>query len=82
MKVLEILPPSQKHKKYKALVVINGEQKMIHFGDSRYQHYKDTTPLKHWSHLNHNDLERRKQYHIRHKNNNGPAGILAREFLW
>lgn len=43
----------------------------IHFGalsqdGKKYQHYKDTTPLKLYTHLNHNDPERRRRYKERH----------------
>jgi hypothetical protein len=82
MRVLEILPPTRKNKKYAARIILEGKEKLVHFGDVRYFHYKDKTPLNLWSHLNHNDLERKQRYLARHKNNNGPAGILAREFLW
>lgn len=79
---IKIVKPTQKNKKYKAIVTIDKKQQTVHFGDVRYEHYKDSTPLKLWSHLNHNDLERRRQYHIRHKNNNGLAGLLAKKYLW
>ena len=82
LKVLEILPPSQKFKKYKALVIWKGKQQWVHFGDIRYQQYKDRTPLRLYSDLDHGDQERRKKYLMRHKNDSGPAGILARRFLW
>ena len=36
--------------------------KWIHFGDKRYQQYKDQTPAKLYSHLDHNDNERRQRY--------------------
>ena len=82
MEVIKILPPTQKNKKYAALIRLNGKQKLINFGDIRYQHYRDTTPLKLYSHLDHNDWNRKQNYLARHIHNNGPAGILAREFLW
>jgi len=49
--------------KYK-VILPNG--KTIQFGDKRYQHYKDQTPLKLYSYLDHNDLERRRRYRARH----------------
>lgn len=82
MKVLEILPPTRKNKKYAARIIFEGRERIVHFGDSRYQQYKDTTPLKLYKHLDHNDWGRKQRYLARHKNDNGPAGVLAREFLW
>jgi hypothetical protein len=82
MRVIEILPPTRKHKKYAARIIWEGREKLVNFGDVRFSQYKDTTPLKLWTHLDHNDWERKQRYLARHKNNNGPAGVLAREFLW
>jgi len=44
---MDIQKSSRKNKKY--MVEIDG--KTIHFGDNRYQHYKDRTSLKLYSHL-------------------------------
>ena len=82
MKVLEILPPTQKNKKYAARIIWEGREKLVNFGDARYQQYKDTTPLKLYKHLDHNDWDRRQRYLARHRNDNGPAGRLARDYLW
>lgn len=51
-------------KKYTA-VLPSG--KFVHFGDRRYQHYKDQTPLRLYKHLDHNDKRRRKNYRTRHR---------------
>lgn len=51
-------------KKYKVLLSNN---KIVQFGDQRYEHYKDRTPLKLYSYLDHRDKERRKKYIARHK---------------
>ena len=37
--------------------------KKIHFGNPKYQHFKDKTGI--WSNLDHNDKTRRKNYLIR-----------------
>ena len=55
---------SAKHKKYSVYVMKNGKKRLIHFGDNRYQHYKDR--LGKWSHLDHYDKERRRRYYSRH----------------
>ena len=54
----------------------------VHFGDKRYQQFKDSTPLKLYSNLDHNDTNRRRLYHLRHKNDTGPAGALSKFYLW
>lgn len=40
--------------------------KIIHFGSIAHEHYKDSTPLKIYSHLDHNDKARRDKYRARH----------------
>ena len=55
------------HKKYTAILP---DGKRVHFGDKRYEHYKDTVPKSKggglWSRKNHNDKERRQRYRTRH----------------
>jgi hypothetical protein len=83
MEVIEIRRSQRKHRKYVATVIIDNRiHRNIHFGDLRYQHYRDSTPLKLYSHLDHNDYARKLRYHARHAKNNKPAGMLAKEFLW
>lgn len=83
MEISNIRKSSQKNKKYAADVVYNNKlYKNQHFGDVRYQHYKDSTPMKLYSYLNMNDLERRRLFHARHKNNTGIPSMLSKEFLW
>lgn len=53
-----------KDKKYDALTPSG---KWIAFGDKRYEHYKDSTGLRLYSHLDHNDTNRRAAYRARHK---------------
>jgi hypothetical protein len=57
---------------------------LLSFGDSRYQHFKDSTPLKHWSNLDHSDKERRRLYLLRSKktDNKNSAHYWARKYLW
>lgn len=58
----------RKHKKYDAILhdTNTGKTKIISFGDTRFLQYKDSTGLGLYSHLDHNDKERRKLYRIRH----------------
>jgi hypothetical protein len=51
---------TRKHKKYQVKV----NNKTVHFGDNRYQQYKDKIGL--YSMLDHGDKERRKRYYARH----------------
>lgn len=39
---------------------------LVSFGAKDYQQYKDKTPLKAYSNLDHNDKDRRKRYYQRH----------------
>ena len=77
-----------KNKKYDAIIQNkqNKKQFIIPFGDSRYMHYKDTTPLKLYTHLNHNDIKRRELYKKRHstfiKNGYYSAGYFSQKYLW
>jgi hypothetical protein len=80
---------TRKNKKY----MVNYNGKIIHFGHIDYEHYRDSTPLKLYSHLDHNDPKRRELYRkraskIKDKNNkytylnkNSP-NFWAFHFLW
>ncbi len=53
-------------KKYKVKFIDDdGKERSISFGDVRYQQYKDSTPLKLYSHLNHLDEKRKNNYYAR-----------------
>lgn len=76
------IKPSQKQtKKYD--VYIN-DKYLLSFGDRRYQQYYDK--FGYYSHLNHNDVKRRKQYRSRHRNdyidNPNYAGYWSWHYLW
>lgn len=82
MQVLDLRKSNQKYKKYRADVVIDGQTyRNIDFGDTRYQHFRDSTPLKLYSYLDHNDEKRRQNFYKRHQYNNGPAALLSKKFL-
>lgn len=83
MEVSNIRKSTQKYKKYMADVVYNDKSyKNKHFGDVRYEHYKDSTELKLYSHLDHKDFDRKRLFHARHKNYTGISAMLCKEFLW
>jgi hypothetical protein len=78
---------TNKNKKYDACLIHkeSNKVKLVPFGDKRYEHYKDTTGNGTWSHLDHNDKERRKRYRARHKNDNldcYSAGYFSFHYLW
>lgn len=88
------------YKKYTAYVQNKKTKKIrrIHFGDNRYQQYKDRTPLQLYKSKNHNTRKRMENYFSRHsstkrrkeaidkeKRKSGGlynAKILSHEYLW
>lgn len=76
-----------KNKKYDAILEnkYTLREKRVPFGDKRYEHYKDRTDLKLYSHLDHNDSERRRNYTSRHSSdsqNKFSSGWFAQKYLW
>jgi hypothetical protein len=76
-----------KHKKYDAILInkLTNQKKHIPFGDNRYQQYKDTTGLNLYSHLDHNDIKRRRLYRKRHdgeQNDKYSSGWFSYNYLW
>ncbi|KAL7692099.1 putative intramolecular chaperone auto-processing domain-containing protein [Plasmopara halstedii] len=55
----------------------------IDFGASGYAHYRDQTPFRAYSHLDHSDKERRHRYYLRHKVDyiEPSADFYAKKFL-
>lgn len=69
-----------KNKKYTA-ILSNG--KKIHFGDSRYEQFKDSTSIKAFSHKDHNDPKRKENYYKRHgKADKYTAKWFSHKYLW
>lgn len=70
-------------RKYKKYMIKVGD-KWIHFGDNRYEQYKDSTPLRLYSRLDHNDIRRRQLYYIRHgrTSNKNSAKYWSNKYLW
>ncbi len=71
----------RKNKKYKAILP---DGKAVHFGDTRYEQYKDRTPLKLYSNLDHNDKARRGLYYQRHPKDYAKysADYFSKKYLW
>jgi hypothetical protein len=63
--------------KYKKYSVTTPKGKNIHFGDTRYQQYKDSTGLDMYSHLDHLDKQRRERYLTRAKGIKDKSGKLT-----
>lgn len=72
----EFKKSTNKNKKY---MVKTPSGRWIHFGAIEMQHYKDQTPLKLYSHLNHNDEKRRKLYLSRAKGIKDKSGQLTKD---
>ena len=70
---MEFRKSTHKGKKYDVFY----KDRWISFGDLRYEHYKDTTPLKLYSHLDHGDQVRRKSYLSRAKGIKDKKGNLT-----
>jgi len=69
-KILVIVKSSNSSKKYMAAIqdLITGAVKVIHFGASNYEQYKDRTPLQLYAVNNHSDKKRQMNYYSRHSN--------------
>lgn len=68
----------KKNKKYYAIV----DGSKVHFGDTRYRQYYDK--LKHYSNLNHNDEQRKRNYYQRFGKTatKGTAKWFSHNILW
>ena len=87
-------------KKYTAYIQDNKTKRIrkIHFGDRRYQQYKDRTPLQLYKKGNHNTRKRMQNYFSRHSGTKNrqeaikkeihkskgkyTAKILSHKYLW
>ena len=66
---------SAKNKKYSVFVIKDGKKTLIHYGDSRYEHFKDK--IGSHSSLDHNDKIRRASYLARAKGISDKQGNLT-----
>ena len=75
------------NKKYNAIIedIKTRRKQRVPFGSTLFQQYKDSTGLKLYSHLDHNDLKRRSNYLARHEKTRhkkfSPSWYSA-TFLW
>ena len=66
-----------KNKKYRVEFMYNGKLHKVNFGHTDYQQFKDSTPLKLYKHLNHEDKKRRNSYLKRSKGIKNKKGELT-----
>ena len=64
-----------KRKNKKLFTIVNGKE--VHFGDIRYQHFKDKTGIH--KNLDHNDPKRRKNYLTRSAGIKDKNGNLTKD---
>jgi hypothetical protein len=90
-KFLYIIKSPRTGKKYAAVLEDKTTKRHYksHFGDPKYQQYKDTTGLGLYSHLDHKDKKRQQAFLSRHAKNIGlgspPAwspGYFSGRYLW
>lgn len=69
-KIINFKRSTNPDKKYIAYIknLNTNKIRILHFGASAYEQYKDRTPLKLFSHKNHNDKRRQMNYYSRHSN--------------
>jgi len=68
-------------KKYTAYVQNKQTKKTrkIHFGDNRYEQYRDSTPLKLYANRNHGDRRRMRNYFNRHSGTRKRGDAIKKE---
>ena len=68
-------------KKYTAHIQDKKTKKIrkLHFGDSRYQQYKDRTPLKLYKNKNHGTRKRMQNYYSRHSGTKNRKDAIEKE---
>lgn len=68
-------------KKYTAAIKHGKKTRKIHFGDRRYQQYKDRTPLGLYSRKNHGERKRMQNYFSRHSGTKKRGEAIKKEIL-
>ncbi len=83
-KLYKPFPSKAKNKKYSVYVKADNKagMKLINFGDSRYEQFKDK--LGHYKNLDHNDPKRKKAYYDRHgkATSKDSAKYWSHKILW
>lgn len=87
-KLLRFQKSKTKGKKYDAIIQHkkNKDEKRIPFGATGYEQYKDSTGVGLYSHSNHGDKTRRRNYRSRHrhflKDGQFSPGYFSWKYLW
>ena len=81
-KLIRFIKSKVKNKKYTAIIRDREtlREYRVHFGDKRYEHYFDKIGM--YSHLNHLDKKRRRNFRHRHKRNYDPNTYSPAYFSW
>ena len=82
-KILAFEKSKNSKKKYDVYLKDGDLITKVSFGDPRYQQYHDK--LKLWSHLDHNDKNRRRLYKLRHESDRHvkyTPGWFSDQYLW
>lgn len=81
-RIVSITVSKREHKKYTAKVknLSTGKIRQIHFGDNRYQQFKDSTKIKKYARKNHGDARRRQNYFSRHSGFKTKQKAVAHEW--
>ena len=84
-KLYQPFPSKAKNKKYSVYVKSDDTKsgkKLIHFGDKRYEQFKDK--IGHYSNLDHGDPKRKKAYYARHgkATSKDSAKYFSHKYLW
>ena len=68
-------------KKYTAILenIKTKKTRILHFGDSRYEQYKDRTTLQLYTNKNHNDKRRQENYYNRHSHEKNRKKAILKE---
>lgn len=69
----------RKNKKYRVYFTLSGDDYYVDFGQLGYEHYRDSTPLKLYSRLNHGDSDRRARYLARASGIRDSTGQTTRD---
>ena len=80
-RIIKFGKSKRKGKKYSAVVENNKTKKrrIIHFGATGYQQYKDSTPLGLYTKHNHGDINRMKNYFNRHSGTKNRKKAIKKE---
>ena len=75
------IKPGPYPKKYTACVKNKQTRKSrkVHFGDSRYEQYKDSTPIHKYANKNHGSTKRRRAYYLRHSGTPSKVAAIKKE---